>query len=141
MATKMKAEKRDVKSFVKLSCDLTGHEQLDEDLATEYYDRIAKRFDSRFSKLLAEYAENGDVANIMSDSQFSEVAKEITMLWYMSGFRIPKGQDDDGNPKFEELPPETPEQYFRGLFWPTVRAHPLGLSGGYFGYWKYPPEN
>ena len=103
---------------------------------------IADGFDGgRFEQLLAEYANHHDVPKIMSNSRLSEVAKEITMLWYMSGFRIPGCQGDDGEPEFKELAPETPEQYFRALFWPTVRAHPLGLSGGYFGYWKYPPEN
>ena len=33
-----------------------------------------------------------------------------------------------------------PGSYFEGRFWAYVRAHPLGLSGGYFGHWSYPPE-
>jgi hypothetical protein len=35
----------------------------------------------------------------------------------------------------------SPEQYFRGMMWSVIRAHPPALSGGYFGYWRYPPEN
>ena len=128
----------DAKTFLKLSTELTGYDQLDADLAAEYYERIRAGFGQRLDDLLSDYANNGDVAGIMGDDEHSRVAQEIIMLWYMSGFQDPTSPDPE---KPRELGPETPEQYFRGLFWPTVRAHPLGLSGGYFGYWRYPPEN
>lgn len=127
-------------AFRRLSEVLTGHEPLNEELSKQYYQRIDKAFDDgRLEKLLEAFdPKGGDVTAIMEDKQLSAVAKEIIMLWYMSGFRDP-GSLSSGKPK--ELGPKTPEQYFQGLFWPTIRAHPLGLSGGYFGYWKYPPEN
>ncbi len=34
----------------------------------------------------------------------------------------------------------TPEPYFQGRLWDYLKAHPLGISGGYFGHWSYPPE-
>jgi hypothetical protein len=35
----------------------------------------------------------------------------------------------------------TAEQYARGLVWKAIRAHPMALTGGYFGYWHYAPED
>ena len=35
----------------------------------------------------------------------------------------------------------TPEEYFSGLAWKIIGAHPPGLSGGYFGHWRYRPDN
>lgn len=30
--------------------------------------------------------------------------------------------------------------HFKGRFWGLARAHPPGLSGGYFGHWAYEAE-
>jgi hypothetical protein len=35
----------------------------------------------------------------------------------------------------------TQEEYFSGLAWSILGAHVPGLSGGYFGHWRYRPEN
>jgi hypothetical protein len=35
----------------------------------------------------------------------------------------------------------TQEEYFSGLAWLIIGAHVPGLSGGYFGHWRYRPEN
>ena len=34
-----------------------------------------------------------------------------------------------------------PEDYIDSLIWRAALAHPRGLSGGYFGHWRYPPED
>lgn len=31
--------------------------------------------------------------------------------------------------------------YFEAAVWRVIQAHPPALSGGYFGYWHYPPED
>ena len=146
-----KADKK-IELFIELSQVLTGQTRLDSKLASEYYDRIKAQFKTPLKGLLSGFEEFSakDRANIenvsnelLSDDDLAAVAKEITMLWYMAGFQIPReGEfDDEGNQKFKQLGPETPEQNFQALIWPTIHAHPLGLSGGYFGYWHYPPEN
>lgn len=138
-------------TFLKLSQVLTGEQRLSLALAEEYYDRILRAYPEQLAELLTKFdslSSSGDQPcdddqlcdeirnNIMVVVELAKVAREIIMLWYMSGFRSP-----DENCGEQELGPETPEQYFQGLLWPTIRAHPLGLSGGYFGYWHYPPEN
>ena len=142
----------DVKSFLALSIELTGYDQLAKDLAEQYCERIEQEL-GRLDEVLEAFREGGasrvftpkddTAAEKKRTERTSLVANEIILLWYMSQFGVPKEGDfdEDGNQKYNELPPETPEQYVRGLFWPTVRAHPLGVSGGYFGYWRYPPEN
>ena len=138
-----------IQTFIELSETLTGHGNLarkrdgDKSLAESYYILIESAFHGqRLSKLLSTFGSLKGEGNsrlkeiderIMRDEELGEIAREIVMLWYMSGFRPPNETRDTA--------PQTPEQYFQGLFWPTIRAHPLGLSGGYFGYWKYPPEN
>lgn len=128
--------------FLRLSRVLTGEPRLDPQLACEYHERIERAFPDECDALLAAFGEfqGSDElvsqrvrSEIMDDKDLGAVAREVIMIWYLSGFR---GPGDIG-----ELGPETPEQYYQGLLWPTIRAHPLGLSGGYFGYWHYPPEN
>jgi len=132
-------------TFLDLSCVLTGENRLSPVLASEYYRRINEAFGVRLEALLNEFASlqatEADVTTvvakrIMPDDQLGLVAREIIMLWYLAGFR---GPDSSGGQR--EYGPETAEQYFQGLLWPAIHAHPLGLSGGYFGYWHYPPEN
>ncbi len=134
-----------VDSFLSLSRVLTGDPRLEADLAAEYYARLQEAFGAeRLGRLLETFNGVGEDpppaeairSEILEDEHLGPLAKETIMLWYMSGFRAP-----DARGEMRELGPETPEQYFRGLLWPTIRAHPLGLSGGYFGYWHYPPEN
>ncbi len=138
----------EIKTFTDLSEVLTGHEKLAEkrdgkkSLAESYYELIETAFQGgKLKKLLSTFKSlkgDGDFLNkevdikIMRDKDLGVIAREIIMLWYMSTFKAPGKRDGA---------PETPEQYYQGLFWPTIRAHPLGLSGGYFGYWRYRPEN
>lgn len=128
--------------FMELSAVLTGQKDLDVELSAEYYMRISRSFEDTLAEILERFAKapanqkKPAVAAIMTDAKLGPVAKEIIILWYFAGFF------DPGRPKGQqELGPETAEQYLRGLLWPTIHAHPPGLSGGYFGYWKYPPEN
>ena len=48
-------------------------------------------------------------------------------------------QDNSTNPS--NLRYGTQEEYFSGLAWSIVGAHVPGLSGGYFGHWRYRPDN
>jgi hypothetical protein len=68
-------------------------------------------------------------SQIMSDPALRGLAKAIIVLWYTADLV----DDTTSGP--------TEEQYFAALVWPVARAHPPGLSGGYFGHWTYPPDN
>jgi len=124
--------------FLKLSEELTGY-PLMVDLAKSHFKAIEvlcdKGFDevtSRdFERLLADY-KPGSVGRLYANKNYQRILKEILFLWF-TGF--PSNRDLVAH--FE------PNQigYFEGLLWRSIRAHPPGLTGGYFGHWHYIPEN
>lgn len=62
----------------------------------------------------------------------AQLTRRIIVLWYT-------GKLLDGAMNLTD--PRSPEEYFGALMWDVMGAHAPGLSGGYFGYWRYPPEN
>jgi hypothetical protein len=68
----------------------------------------------------------------MGDTNLGPLAREIIVLWFTSAFFSEDGKTSTF---------DTPAQYFSALMWSAMHAHPPGLSGGYFGHWKYPPDN
>jgi hypothetical protein len=58
----------------------------------------------------------------------------IIKLWYLGVIA----------PISDPVKPLTKNGYYfhhEALIWKVASAHPAGLSGGYFGYWAYKPEN
>ena len=127
------------RTFGKLSEVLTGDDGLDESLTTGLMERLRRetegvhlaRMLKVFEDILASGRDiEGQVASrIMADGELQALAVNIVLLWYLGDIRRPHA----GNPPTEE-------QYFGGILWPLVRAHPPALSGGYFGQWTYPPD-
>jgi hypothetical protein len=125
--------------FVRLSEALTGEAPLDEALAGEYLQRLNDAPEAKaLPTLVAEFeqlvAAGGDVdgaakERILGNDDLRALAVVIVLLWYLGEIH---GSESIGG---------HPEHWFRGLFWKIVHAHPPALSGGYSGYWAYPPEN
>lgn len=126
--------------FVRISERLLG-DRVDHTLAAEYQERFSltpqfadwMRFVDLFKKI--EAAE-GDIdkeiaEQIMTDSALRKVVVTVISFWYFA--------QAPGLHTIQEV--GSASQYFRGQFWDIVRAHPPGLSGGYFGQWTYPPDN
>jgi hypothetical protein len=67
---------------------------------------------------------------LVNDSALGPLVRKIILLWYA-------GLIDTG-----QGPPALGSQddYFEALMWSAVGAHPPGLSDGYFGHWRYPPD-
>ena len=128
-----------LQGFVELSRCLTGVD-VAADLAAEYLSRVrAEAFGGKIDALVALFqrlkATPADLdaavrAQIVGSAEYGALANQLTLLWYTSAF------SDSDKWKFG-----TPDQHFQALIWPVIGAHPLALSGGYFGYWKYPPEH
>jgi hypothetical protein len=149
--------------FITLSSVLIGERNPDRDLAQKYLDRLLAApvggtpMRERMEALLNTFREiragGGDLEEgvrqrIVNDDALSPVARQIIYLWYTSAFLVrvvtpPAAVNlETGRPDTNTtLQFGSPEQYFRGLMWSVIRAHPPALSGGYFGYWRYPPEN
>ncbi len=131
--------------FIELSTAFTGVDDLPADLASEYEERLRSLGLERvLNRLLASYGElkalgtiddESIAATLASDPVLRSLAEQIIVLWYSSATMA---FDDKGQ---IELIFGKPEHHFRALLWDVIGAHPPALSGGYFGYWHYPPEN
>ncbi|MET0395835.1 MAG: hypothetical protein ABW277_03350 [Longimicrobiaceae bacterium] len=131
--------------FVSFSQVMTGDSDLDRKLAMVYLARIeGEPAGVGLPALLHLFqdivAGGGDVETqvrqrILEDPEHWPLARQILLLWYTSALR-----STGGGGKAVWIP-GTEEEYFGALIWPAIRAHPPGLSGGYFGHWTYPPEN
>jgi hypothetical protein len=131
--------------FVELSEALTGVEHLPADLAAEYDTRLrAEGMAAALDRLQAVYQGLKDqgrldheslTTHLFADADLKHVAEQLIVLWYSSALMEidAKGQ--------VELIFGKPEHHFQALLWDVIGAHPPALSGGYFGYWHYPPEN
>lgn len=149
--------------FISLSSILIGEANPDKGLAQKYLDRLlaisvgGDPMNKRVEALLKTFREiqsgggnleEGVRQRIINDAVLSPIARQVIFLWYTSAFLVRSVKPDEAV-NLETGRPDTsttlrfgsPEQYFRGLMWPVIRAHPPALSGGYFGYWRYPPEN
>jgi hypothetical protein len=128
--------------FLALSRILTGVERLDETLGRQYLDRLNSTPHSAALSLILDrfrgLADGPAVADkvkdqILGDDALRPTVCQIVLLWYTSAT-----QD---NPATTDLRYGTQEEYFSGLAWQIMGAHVPGLSGGYFGHWRYRPEN
>jgi hypothetical protein len=129
--------------FIALSRILTGVEQLDVKLGSQYLDRLSsspcepflRQTLERFRKLPVDATRADQVKQqILGDDNLLPTVCQIVLLWYTSAMR-------DNSDLPIALRYGTPEEYFSGLAWRIIGAHVPGLSGGYFGHWRYRPEN
>jgi hypothetical protein len=133
-----------LKDFVALSRVLTGVEKIDENLARQYLDRLRSTpFEPFLRQVLDRFRRLKGGATLVSqvkqqiveDDTLRPTICQIILLWYTSGMQ-------DQNPTNPgALRYGTQEEYFSGLAWSIVGAHVPGLSGGYFGHWRYRPDN
>jgi hypothetical protein len=103
-----------LEDFLALSRILTGVAALDADLGAQYLDRLmSSPWSAPVRRILDQFRGLTPDAGLAA-----QVQKKIV--------------DDDSL---------RPAEYFSGLAWRIIGAHPPGLSGGYFGHWHYRPEN
>jgi hypothetical protein len=129
--------------FLGLSRILTGVQTLDAGIAGQYLDRLnSSPLQPALATVLRRFRDisPGPAAadqvkkKIVADDGLRPVVSQIILLWYTSAMR-------DGESGALSLRFGTQDGYFSGLVWTIIGAHPPGLSGGYFGHWRYAPEN
>ncbi len=128
-----------LQQFRKLSVVLTGFENLEEKIIKKYFFKIKAEYSKEFDILMLQFEENLKISVseqeavsklVAHDEILFELIKTIILLWYSGEFH-----------KRDKTITLEAEDYYNALLWKTIHAHPPGLSGGYFGYWKYKPEN
>ena len=72
----------------------------------------------------------GVAEEIVADPVFGPIVKAVTLLWFTGVVSAPNGVPAAA----------TQEDYFEALMWSAVGAHPPAFSDGYFGHWRYPPD-
>ena len=138
-----------LEDFLALSRILTGVDQLNAELGRQYLDRLSgSPIQPIVQKVLTSFHElkkDKDLSaqiqkQIVANAEFSPALCQIVLLWFTSTLW--------DNPVFPFIPGTsvnlrygTQEEYFSGLAWQIMGAHVPGLSGGYFGHWRYRPEN
>jgi Membrane bound FAD containing D-sorbitol dehydrogenase len=129
--------------FLALSRILTGVQNLDATLGRQYLDRLASTpFEPALRQILERFRGLKDddtradqvKREIVANDLLRPTVCQIILLWYTSA--IP---DNLTTPLV--LRYGTQEEYFSALGWRIMGAHVPGLSGGYFGHWRYPPDN
>ena len=126
--------------FRKLSMALCADTNLSASLSDEYFEILAP--DVNFLPLLNAYSKilNTNPSDILieiqnqllTNSDYKLLIKEIIKLWYL-GKTERKG--------INELKGKSYYFHYEALIWKVLHTHPAGLTGGYFGYWSYKPEN
>jgi hypothetical protein len=138
-------------TFNHLSRVLTGERTLPDRLVALYLDRLGRDPDAAplLQPLLTRFAAQAAApdfdaerfrTDISSDPELGPLVRRIVLLWITGAL-----------PEVDWVTAAKPEQrlhylddpiaFFGALMWPLMAAHVPGLSGGYFGYWRYPPEN
>lgn len=130
--------------FFQLSQWLTGYEALDRGVSDEYYNDLYEEYKDELTSLIEWYSDTMDIAHLNSSQ--NQLLNAILYLWYTSEL-IQKSElsvfNDSEVTRFNkrESNSKSPNGYYEGLVWKAAKAHPIGLTGGYFGYWRYRPEN
>ena len=134
--------------FKKVSQLLTGFEELPENLLMSYYIKLSSSdgYGEEFFKLLDCVSNMPEIAldDLLKENSIDKkLFKGIVFLWYTSELILWNHLDENSDllKKTDNRIAGTQEEYYGGLIWKAIRAHPLALSGGYYGHWKYEPEN
>ena len=105
--------------------ELSGFDDVTIRFSNSALEQLAIKYgDKAVSELLSTYSTVGiEQLNTMTKGP----ARDLLTYLYVGSF--------------DSATSVIPEDYFDSLIWRAALAHPKGLSGGYFGHWRYPPED
>lgn len=128
-------------TFLEMSRFVTGYSDIGGELEQVYAAIMSSRPDwaSELGSLaiaVDEAKANADpeaalIATMEQQPEVGHAARRLAHLWYAGRLSAENGV---------EAAFVSEEAYFGGLIWRAARAHPPGLSGGYFGHWRYAPD-
>ena len=128
---------------------VTGEDSLSRKLSNVYFEifNADPAVQTDFLRLLDVYQEilnKGETDHepaikekILPDTNLNAITLSIIKLWYLGIIKSLTTNSQNTEPL------KGGGYYFHheALIWKIARAHPAGLSGGYYGYWSYKPEN
>lgn len=125
--------------FCELSAVLTGEAAVSPVIAERHLKTLrASDYAEHIDAMLRRFAElilgGGDPVrliedHLINDATFGPSVKAVLLLWYTGSI----GTGPSASPGSQE-------DYFDALMWSVIGAHPPGLSDGYYGHWRYPPD-
>lgn len=121
--------------FQQISVLLTGVENLSPRLSESFLLFLTEKESNAIENMIFLFRQTTHeefLQKVLADKTHAGLMRAIIKLWYC-------GEYVNLDAKVQLI--HSPEAYYDGLMWATIQAHPVGLTGGYFGYWKYPPEN
>ena len=107
--------------------------------ANAVLERARARFGGQAIDLLMEIYQRAGCKGVFKDPATVGVARAVTYCLYTGVL-----PDTAGTELQSRIPPpdlDDPSDHFEAVLWRVIQAHPPGLSGGYFGHWRYPPED
>lgn len=119
--------------------ELTGVDEISERFTRSITERACERFGGdRVNDLLTLFEAQG-IAAVLMDANLEGIARAMCYALYTGLLPDEAGLEvERGTAPRPQIP--LAEDYFEGLVWRVIQAHPPGLTGGYFGHWYYPPE-
>ncbi len=128
----------ELEQFTALSEILTGQKKVDKTLASQYLGRLKTQYPTELLALLNTFgALAGDKyplfevkRRIVDDKTLGPLARQIIAIWYTSEFTGADGKTPNAG---------TQAQFYRGLLWSVIKAHPPTHSTLKYGYWTKPP--
>jgi hypothetical protein len=128
-----------LKLFIELSCILTGEQNLDDQIASSYFEFISNRIGYDF--LVTEFLNIKDLpdfdkkfnALITSSSNNKSLVKDIIDIWYLATVWENDGVTVIFSGKSDE--------YQYSLLYKVIGAHPPGHTfSKAYGHWKNKPN-
>lgn len=109
--------------------EISGFADVSERFARSAFARLTERHGAgAIEAMIALHGQGGGEALFAADAGPSRaVARDLLAYLYTGAL--------------QDMPEVVAEDYFESLIWRAALAHPPGLSGGYFGHWRYPPED
>ena len=128
----------EMEQFTALSEILIGEKKVDKTLAGQYLDRLKTQYPTEMQALLSTFSALAGEKyllfevkrRIVDDKTLGPVARQIIAIWYTSEFTGADGKTPNAG---------TQAQFYRGLLWNAIKAHPPTHSTLKYGYWTKPP--
>jgi len=119
---------------------LSGVDQVTPEHASRIMESATARFGPELIGRMYTVFDVDGIDGLVKEPELAGTARAITYSLYTGLLPDPEGKEvmrgSRSKPKIN-----SEADYFESVIWRAIHAHPPALTGGYFGHWKYPPED